>query len=146
MSKEVSLKKSLLLLAGTIAGSGVKSIIIFLFVVRPYIIPFVYATLFLWMWAVLRAEKSHFSRPSGWKLRRFADLCFSTKTFTQVLEPTLSDMQKEHFDALAEGRPWKARMALVRGYWAFWSAVVAQLPIPFARLVYKIWKTTNTGS
>lgn len=84
--------------------------------------------------------------PPGWRLRSFADSCFSKKTFTQVLEPALSDMQKEHFEALAAGRPWKARMVLVRGYWSFWSAVVAQLPISLARRVYEIWKATKIGS
>ena len=89
---------------------------------------------------------SRVSLPPGWGLRRFAEFCFSKKTFTQVLEPALSDMQKEHFEALAAGRPWKARMVLVRGYWSFWSAVVAQLPISFARRVYEVWKATKTGT
>lgn len=90
--------------------------------------------------------RQRLSSPPGWGLRRFAEAFFSKKTFTQVLEPTLSDMQKEHFDALAAGRLWQARMALVRGYWSFWSAALAQLPISFARRVYEIWKTTKTGS
>jgi hypothetical protein len=85
-------------------------------------------------------------RPPGVGLRRFAELCFSKKTFTQVLEPALSDMQKEHFEALAAGRRWQARIVLVRGYWSFWSAVAAQLPISFARRVYEVWKATKTGN
>lgn len=96
--------------------------------------------------AVHHRSKSPISRPPGWGLRRFAEFCFSKKTYAQVLEPALSDMQKEHFDALAAGRPLKARMALVRGYWSFWSAVVAQLPLSLARRVYEVWKTTKTGS
>jgi hypothetical protein len=95
---------------------------------------------------IVQRLRARVSRAPTWGLRRFAELCFSKKTYTQVLEPALSDMQKEHFEALAAGRLWKARIVLVRGYWAFWSAVVKQLPIPFVRLVYKIWKTTNTGS
>jgi hypothetical protein len=55
-------------------------------------------------------------------------------------------MEEEHFDALQAHRPWQARMALVRGYWSFWSAVLAQLPISFARRIYEVWKTTKTGS
>jgi hypothetical protein len=86
------------------------------------------------------------SSPPGWKLLRFAELCFSKKTFTHVLEPALSDMQKEHLEALAGGRPWQARMALVRGYWSYWSAVIAQLPISLARRVYEVWKATKTGT
>jgi hypothetical protein len=95
-----------------------------------------------------RARRSALSvsRPPGWNLRRFAELCFSKKTFTHVLEPALSDMQTEHFEALAAGRPWKARMVLVRGYFSFWSAVAAQLPISFARRIYEVWKATKTGS
>lgn len=81
--------------------------------------------------------------PPGWGLRRFADFCFSKKAFTEILEPALSDMQKEHIEALAASRPWKARMVLARGYWSFWSAVVAQLPISLARRVYEIWKATK---
>jgi hypothetical protein len=86
------------------------------------------------------------SRPPGWSLRRFSEFCFSKKTFTRVLEPALSDMQKDYFGALAEGCRWKSRMSLVRNYWAFWSAVAAQLPISFLRRVYELWKATKTSS
>lgn len=92
------------------------------------------------------SKASRLSLAPCWSLRRFAEVCFSKKTFTQILEPALSDMEKEHNDALFAGRPWQARMALVRGYWAFWSAVIAQLPISLARRVYEVWKTTNTGN
>jgi hypothetical protein len=83
------------------------------------------------------------SHAPGWGLRRFAETCFSQKTFTEVLEPILSGLQKEHFEALAAGRPWKACMVLVRGYFSFWSTVVAQLPLSLARLIYEIWKSTK---
>jgi len=106
-----------------------------------------------WVLTVVLAEKSYpyikrglILGPPGWSLRRFAEFCFSKKTYTQVLEPPLSDMQKEHFEALAAGRLWKARMVLVRGYWSFWSAVGAQLPISFARRIYEVWKATKIGS
>lgn len=93
-----------------------------------------------------RIHSSRVSHPPGWGLRHLAEFCFSNKTFNQVLEPALSDMQKEHFDALAAGRRWKARMVLVRGYWSFWSAVLSQLPLSLARRVYEVWKATKTGS
>jgi hypothetical protein len=89
---------------------------------------------------------SRLSRPPGWRLWLLADSCFSQKIFSEILEPSLSRMQDDHFDALAAGRPWKARLALVRGYWAFWSAVAAQLPISFARRIYEVWKATKIGS
>ena len=111
-------------------------------------------SLLLWIlrlkWSqIAEAAKSKSGRvfsPPGWGLLRFAETCFSKKTFTQVLEPTLSDMQKEHFDALAEGYLWKARLALVRGYVSFWSAVAAQAPLSILSLLYKVWKATKTGS
>ncbi|HET9229059.1 MAG TPA: hypothetical protein VFR31_20445, partial [Thermoanaerobaculia bacterium] len=93
-------------------------------------------------YTALRTEGSHLSHPPGWLPRRFAEFCFSKKTYTEVLEPVLSDMQKEHFEALAAGRTWKARVILARGYWAFWSAVFAQLT-PLAQLIVKIWKATK---
>lgn len=110
----------------------------------------------LWAFALLKSifgwitrslpKSERLSSPPGWKLLRFAEATFSKKTFTQVLEPALSDMQKEHIEALAASRPWKARMVLVRGYWSFWSAVAAQLPLSFARRIYEVWKTTKIGS
>lgn len=86
------------------------------------------------------------SRPPGWRLHCFAETWFSKKTFTQVLEPILSDMQLEYFEALAAKRPWKARIVLLRGYLSFWSAVVAQAPLSVLSLLYKVWKTTKIGS
>jgi hypothetical protein len=118
---------------------------------HPYIVPLLLAVVALFR-ITLRSRASRVSSAPTWGglwpfgLRPFAELCFSKKTFTEVFEPTLSDMEKEHNDALFAGRPWQARMALVRGYWAFWSAVVAQLPLSLARRVYEIWKATNTGS
>jgi hypothetical protein len=84
-------------------------------------------------------------RSPGWVLGRFAKTCFSKKTFIQVLEPTLSDMQLEYFEALAAGRRVKAFMVLVRGYWSFWSAAASQLPISLLRRVYEVWKATKIG-
>lgn len=154
MSKEVSPKESLFLLVKMLAAVSAASAIIFiavkLFAIFPYSFPILYGASLLWiclhLYVEWRSEQPRFSRPTGWKLRRFADFCFSKKTFTQVLEPILSDMQLEHIEALAAGRPWKARMVLVRGYYSFWSAVVAQLPLSLVRQVYEIWKSTKIGS
>lgn len=82
-------------------------------------------------------------RSPGWRLRRLAELVFSPKTCTTVLEPPLADLQKEYFQALAENRPWKARFVLIRGYWSFWSAVAAQLPISIIKQMYKLWKASQ---
>lgn len=79
-------------------------------------------------------------RPPGWLLREFAETVFSSRTFSLVLEPCLSDMQLEFFDALAAGRPAKARLARARGYCVFWTHVLAQLPVSLSRVVATLWK------
>ncbi|HSS48825.1 MAG TPA: hypothetical protein VLX28_07755 [Thermoanaerobaculia bacterium] len=76
----------------------------------------------------------------GWKLRKFAEFFFSPKTFSEVLEPTLRDLFDDYCKAFGARRPWKARWACIRGYWSFWSAVLAQTPISAAKLIYRIWK------
>ncbi len=74
-------------------------------------------------------------RPPGFKLQAFADLFFSPKTYGNVLEPVLRDLQAEHMEALAEGRPRKARWVHIRGTWSFWAAVVAQLPVSLLKWI-----------
>jgi hypothetical protein len=51
---------------------------------------------------------------------------YSRRTFEEVFQPTISDLQEEYLDALAERRPWKARWVKVRGIWSFFSAVLLQ--------------------
>jgi hypothetical protein len=78
--------------------------------------------------------------PPGRKLQAFAEFFFSRKTNSEVFEPTLRDLLDEYCEALQEKRPWKARWVCVRGYWSFWSAALAQLPISVVKKVYQIWK------
>jgi DNA-binding CsgD family transcriptional regulator len=80
--------------------------------------------------------------PPGSTLRALADFFFSRRTYLTVLQPTLADLQDEYFQALADHRPWKARMARVRGYWSFWSAFFAQLPVSLIRKMAELWKLT----
>ena len=91
------------------------------------------------------ARYSRVVRAPSTRLRRLAELCFSKKVYGLVFEPILSDLQVEYFEALAEGDRWKARFALVRGYWAFWTAVGAQLPVSLFRIVFEMWKATKIG-
>jgi hypothetical protein len=79
----------------------------------------------------------------GSRLRLFAETMFSPSTYHAVLEPTLDDFLEEYSDILVVNYPWKARRACIRGYWSFWSAVFAQLPISAAKMVYKIWQATR---
>lgn len=90
-----------------------------------------------------RRGGSRIATPPGMHLRAFADAVFSPKTRRLVLEPTLCDLYDEYCEALKEGRPWKARWASARGYWSFWSAAVAQLPVSLARKLLDIWKAVS---
>jgi hypothetical protein len=76
----------------------------------------------------------------GWSLHRLGSLVFSPRTFSEILEPVLSDMQVEFLAALDEGQLIKARIAQVRGYWNFWSHVVLQLPISLAHVFMHLWR------
>jgi hypothetical protein len=90
--------------------------------------------------------KEAFIAPApGFRLRRLAQLWFSKKVYTFVFEPVLSDLQHEYVEALAEHDRWKSHFALARGYWAFWLAVVAQLPVSLLRVVVELWKATRIG-
>jgi len=82
-------------------------------------------------------------RPPGWQLRKFAEFFFSPKTYQKVLEPTLRDLFDEYCEALKTGNPWKARWVRFRGYWSFWSAVIAQLPISLLKTVYTLWESSR---
>ncbi|MEM1203281.1 MAG: hypothetical protein AAGN66_08635 [Acidobacteriota bacterium] len=86
------------------------------------------------------------AKPPGRPLSIVSEF-FSKRVRTEVLEPTLHDLLEEHFEALAEfeatGRRfylWKARMVVVRGYWSFATAIVAQTPLSFAKWILKLWK------
>jgi len=81
--------------------------------------------------------------PPGLYLRRLAEFLFSRKTYDYILAPILRDLCDEYCEALAANRPWKTRWVRIRGYWSFWSAVFAQLPISTVKMVYKIWQATR---
>lgn len=81
--------------------------------------------------------------PPGCTLHRIADFCFSKATVESVLGPTLRDLQYEYQEALSERRVWKARWVRCRGYWSFWSAVVAQLPVSVVKRIYELWRAAG---
>lgn len=78
--------------------------------------------------------------PPGSRLRVFAEFIFSRRTYEQTFEPTLRDLLDEYLQALNERKPWKARWVRLRGYWSFWSAFIAQIPITALKTIYQIWK------
>jgi hypothetical protein len=79
----------------------------------------------------------------GAHLRAFGGFFFSRNTYSEILEPILRDLFDEYCEALATDHLWKARWICLRGYWSFWLAVTAQLPVSAAKMAYKIWKATR---
>src|SRR5436305_873310 len=68
------------------------------------------------------------------RLRAFAEFFFCRRTYSEILEPTLRDFFDEYCVALSQKRLWKAQWVRIRGYWSFWSAVFAQLPISAVKM------------
>jgi|GEM_PF-6170940 len=64
----------------------------------------------------LRWRGTGVSRPPGRAARWLVHFFCSPGRIETVYGPALSDLQVEYFDALAEGRLWKARWSLVRNY------------------------------
>ena len=91
-----------------------------------------------WVWYSL--EDSKVARSPGWRLHRLGSLFFSPKTFKNVLEPVLSDMQVEIFEALSDNRPFKARWVQIRGYWTFWQHLALQIPVSVGHVLLALWR------
>ncbi len=75
---------------------------------------------------LLAVTNGAFRRDPGQILLAIAEFLYSKRSYSSVLEPTIRDLQEEHYEALCAGRLWKARYALMRGYWSFWSAGLAE--------------------
>ena len=82
-------------------------------------------------------------RPPCRRLRRLAGFLYSQKTYSKVFEPIFAEFDEEYLPALAEGCQGKARMILLRIYWSFWLATVAQLPLSLLRILYELWRNTK---
>jgi hypothetical protein len=62
------------------------------------------------------------TRP-GDRIGTIASRLFEPETMERVFEPILADLQCEYGEALAQGRRWRARLSLVRSYFAFGRAL-----------------------
>lgn len=86
--------------------------------------------------------KRSIQTPPGLRLLALAEFLFSHRTFKMVLEPTLRHLYDEYCEALNARRPRKAAWVRIRGYWSFWSAVMAQLPISLLKRAFELWKAS----
>jgi hypothetical protein len=89
-----------------------------------------------------KSGRGRISRPPGSRLSALADFFCSPKTMERVVLPILSDLQTEHFDALAEGKTAKARGICVRGYGSFWMALSFYKVV---KRLMEIWKISKLG-
>ena len=76
----------------------------------------------------------------GTRLLEWAEVVFSPKTVTRLLEPAIADLRTEYFEKLAAGANLGARVALIRGYWSFWSAIGAHVGVSSFSKIVAIWK------
>lgn len=74
---------------------------------------------------------------------RIAEFCFSKKTFSEIFQPTITDMQKEYFDALQTQRKWKSKFVILRGHWSILSAMLAFIPLGIGKKILEIWRLTQ---
>jgi hypothetical protein len=79
----------------------------------------------------------------GWRFLSFAGFIFSKKTCVNLVEPIISDMREEYFEALSQNRIWKARWVRVRGTWSFFAAMGLDRFFSVVSLCVKVWKSVN---
>jgi len=72
-----------------------------------------------------------------------ARFLFSKKTYSNVFSPIFAEFEEEYLLAIAEGGEGRVRMILLRTYWSFWLAALAQLPLSLLRVLYELWKNTK---
>lgn len=52
-------------------------------------------------------------------LRAMAARLCSARAMERLIDPALTDVQLEHRDAIAQGRPWRSRWIRLAGYLRF---------------------------
>ena len=67
-------------------------------------------------------QRTRLRKPPGGNLLRIVDFLFSKRTLSLTFTPLVTDWRIEYFEALQEGRVWKARWISFRYYWAFAKA------------------------
>lgn len=79
-------------------------------------------------------------QPPGLGLLRIAEFLYTRKTFEDVFLPTVTDLQDEYMEALAQGRTHKARWVRIRGYWSFFAAMGLQSGVGALKRAVQLWR------
>jgi hypothetical protein len=94
-----------------------------------------------------KSRRSHHrlvSRPPGSWLLALAEFFCSRKTYTGIFLPTIIDLRVEYCEALDQGKIWKARWVLLRGWCSFWNAAAMRLPISAVRILVRLWQVSGS--
>jgi lipopolysaccharide/colanic/teichoic acid biosynthesis glycosyltransferase len=92
-------------------------------------------------WAVLTGgDTNSVSRPPGWLVSRCAAWLLSPRTVQHIVNPILSDLQMNYFEALAERRPVKATWVRLRGYWDLFKALGLAGVL---KMILQVWKSVR---
>ncbi|HEV7689770.1 MAG TPA: GcrA family cell cycle regulator [Hyphomonadaceae bacterium] len=90
--------------------------------------------------AVAKSSKPKIHRPPGGFLLSLSRFIYPKRMFERIFEPTISDMREEFYQALSEGKVWKAKYIVVRGHVAVFNAAGLQVPVSLLRLIGAIWR------
>lgn len=66
--------------------------------------------------------------PPGTKLLKVAEFIYSPQIYENVFQNIVSDWRLDHFQALKDSRPYKARWIDIKNYYRFFASVVHQSP------------------
>ncbi|WP_437758413.1 hypothetical protein [Sorangium sp. So ce1389] len=135
-----------LVVAKTEVHSALLSFV--LLVVATAILLVVAAVIFGVLYAALQHSRSQsikrrrrrITGPPGCRLHALAGFFYSRKTMERVFDPMLADMRSEYFEALANGRIWKARWHRVTYYWAFVKSIGLHSVLSLAQEIVSMFK------
>lgn len=113
----------------------------------------VYGGAYWWAWedpadpqfSPVPSRRTILLQPPGLYLRAWSMFWFSRKTFARVLEPIIADAQHEWLEAHKHGQIAQARLICIRGYVAFFSALITMVPLSLLRWFWQAWKNTKVG-
>ncbi len=84
--------------------------------------------------------KSRIEKAPGTNLLTIADFFFSSKTVEQTFKPIVSDWRVEYFEALKQGRIWKARWVSMRYRYSFIMAMSLSKVFEFLKQLRSVSK------
>lgn len=91
-------------------------------------------------WTKFENNKSEITLPPGAKLLEVSRKIFPRKFVSDVLEPTILDLQEEYIETLAKDNLFQRRWICIRGYLSFFLALALGLKLGLIKKVLGVWK------